>query len=1521
MSRSSQEPPLRPSNRMRSRSERARCDACKEREVQNAQLHSEMRALEMELKELRKRPDRGYCGRCREWEAQYAQLQSENHSLGTQLQELQKRIQELNEIIRGHEADAKLLTAQKQQLKVENERLKTQTAELLRELEQAKSVSGTDSRGSPWVGSELPSGVRSITPYAQDLARERDELAATNKRLVENLADLQRQLQERSGSERRPRPPSLSDTPNSFSDSSSQPPALAEPQEASDQGSNAPLKQKIRHLEVQLEKSTNVIAVKDDELAQLRELLGALSNVGMIPEGRHAGRDSSSTEGSGARSFDPRGVKPSFGGKPSTKTELVPQLQRVLGSLGSENVRLLQENSQLSTMVHELNSQVASLQAFRDEANQTHQRLQAQVGDTTLMKSLQTELSAAHMFISELEAELGAAREEASKLQSDSTQRENFVGSLQARLAQAEQELRDTVQKLDQTSRAAAEEAQKRDIFFAELKSQLVSHISSFAGELKEVLGQLGGLLPVLSESLEKHALSGARASIDQALHVAQGFLRVIQGFSMEKLSGAQEDAVVQGVLQQVAFAEQRCTQQAAENRCLVDELKAAERKAAEKTEQIFRLQSDKMLMDSLLLQSNQDLLQLRASLGRLEIANAQLEAALAMLFGQNGFFKLKYQQLLRAKHEAMQDETYHLQQEVSRMSGALRQAHLQAQEHDLMFEKLKQERDIIAEEEAKLRAELGAVRGTAVSDNARLKAELSSCAMQLEQVSKAQREKSEEIMRLQQVISNLTVSSREAQYEAQDREAELEALKHEREQWLEENAKLRADSGKIRSELSSISLAENTGLKDELRSCAMQLDQAIRRQQEEHQEVLRLQQEVSSLSFSARDRELAIEQLAQARNQSLDECAKARAQLAAVRGTDSDDNSRLREELRGCSCELERSRRALQGKCDEVAQLQQEIRSLTGSLRQVQQDREQCLRESAGLQSQLAEVCSSANAESCRLQNELKTASGQHNEVLRLQQQLLSASTSAQEREQALRAALQDREQTVKERDQLRAELTTIRGAAITDTARLKDELKVCAGQLEQSAKALHQKNEEVLRLQQEVSKLSVAVRQAQIQSQDQSVFDKLKVTHQQGVEECSRLRAELEAVSGAAHTESARLKEEIKICAVRLEQATASLQEKNEELHQLQQQLLAMSGSAQERDVLLAELAMIRGAALTETARLKDELKACAVQLEQSAKALHQKNEEVLRLQQEVSKLSVTVRQAQLQLRDRDITLEKLVQERDQCLEDSARLRVNSSKGMRAYAAPSEQASRDQQSCAEVFRLQQEVSSLKLVIQQLQLEAQERLVTVQHEQKHEECSLLRAELASVREAALVENGCLRDELKVCTLQLQQATEKLMELQMTRLPCESSVNQGEYVCELQSEIRSLSEQLRHTREELAAQIAVNAKLSVEVQTTACGLAGESPPSVSIMISDNPCSSDVQTPCTRDVECLRGQLDASLSDLSLAQRQLGLLQEENARLAAAVAQLRSKVEELEGFRSSGIGRVLEFVRTAKHGTR
>eukprot|EP00906_Rhabdomonas_costata_P015272 RCo021967 len=1514
MSRSSQEPPLRPSNRMRSRSERARCDACKEREVQNAQLHSEMRALEMELKELRKRPDRGYCGRCREWEAQYAQLQSENHSLGTQLQELQKRIQELNEIIRGHEADAKLLTAQKQQLKVENERLKTQTAELLRELEQAKSVSGTDSRGSPWVGSELPSGVRSITPYAQDLARERDELAATNKRLVENLADLQRQLQERSGSERRPRPPSLSDTPNSFSDSSSQPPALAEPQEASDQGSNAPLKQKIRHLEVQLEKSTNVIAVKDDELAQLRELLGALSNVGMIPEGRHAGRDSSSTEGSGARSFDPRGVKPSFGGKPSTKTELVPQLQRVLGSLGSENVRLLQENSQLSTMVHELNSQVASLQAFRDEANQTHQRLQAQVGDTTLMKSLQTELSAAHMFISELEAELGAAREEASKLQSDSTQRENFVGSLQARLAQAEQELRDTVQKLDQTSRAAAEEAQKRDIFFAELKSQLVSHISSFAGELKEVLGQLGGLLPVLSESLEKHALSGARASIDQALHVAQGFLRVIQGFSMEKLSGAQEDAVVQGVLQQVAFAEQRCTQQAAENRCLVDELKAAERKAAEKTEQIFRLQSDKMLMDSLLLQSNQDLLQLRASLGRLEIANAQLEAALAMLFGQNGFFKLKYQQLLRAKHEAMQDETYHLQQEVSRMSGALRQAHLQAQEHDLMFEKLKQERDIIAEEEAKLRAELGAVRGTAVSDNARLKAELSSCAMQLEQVSKAQREKSEEIMRLQQVISNLTVSSREAQYEAQNREAELEALKHEREQWLEENAKLRADCGKIRAELSSVrgtALTEQSCLKDELKDCTTQLEQMTKRQKDDQQEMIRLRQEVSVLTFSARDRDVVLEEITRDRDQKLESLATLQTELTTVRKAALSESCRLKEELEAHQIQLK-------GKEAAMCHAQQEITALKASVKEVH--------------------------------------------------------LQMQEREQAYERLKLDFGQRLEDCEKLRAELATVLQAANMESFRLKSELKSSASQLEQALSDLKGKSGEVSQLRDEASLLTNEIRETQARLKErESELDKLKQESDNNRQECDRLRAdcgrfqsEVNAVSGAALAENGLLKDELKSCANQLEQAMKGQREKGKEVARLQQELSLAIVSAQEREAaferlmrdrdvcfeasasLRGELTTVRGTALSENLRLRDELADCEIQLERAKAAQREKEEEAARLQREISSVSALLCEAQRQTKDYSLTVENLRCDHVRSLAECEKLRSSCSEFEAKLAAVSGvaleeravlQAELKQVTSAqdsEVARLQQKISAMTISAQERDL-AFERLAQDRN-QCFDELNKLRGEVVTIHGTAVAENLQLKDdlsaasadnsriksELNSCKLELERLTREHTELRS--IVQQSQLSTGDeaqrksqeiQILSLQSEIKCLSDRLRQ-KEDLAAR-STPAHLAL---VSPGGLAGTLTPSSFISVAEEEhqrekvnCASILKQR-DQEIEYLRGQLDLSQTELYVARTQREFLKEENARLQAN-EQRRSFAEGGDISRSSGC--VLEVIRSPKPG--
>ena len=74
----------------------------------------------------------------------------------------------------------------------------------------------------------------------------------------------------------------------------------------------------------------------------------------------------------------------------------------------------------------------------------------------------------------------------------------------------------------------------KQNTIFVEVKSQLLSHVTGFYEELKQVFSQLAVLVPRLSDSLEKYAPVGARASVDQALHVAHGFLSWIQGLSTD---------------------------------------------------------------------------------------------------------------------------------------------------------------------------------------------------------------------------------------------------------------------------------------------------------------------------------------------------------------------------------------------------------------------------------------------------------------------------------------------------------------------------------------------------------------------------------------------------------------------------------------------------------------------------------------------------------------------------------------------------------------------------------------------------------------------------------------------------------------------------------------------------------------------------------------------------------------------------------------------------------------------------
>eukprot|EP00906_Rhabdomonas_costata_P029710 RCo041968 len=1069
-----------------------------------------------------KTPQTPRCCGCKERDVQIDALRNENHALLLEVEELRARAMQLTEALQGQETDVKTLLSQDEHLKAENDQLKAQTAELLQELERTKAQL-LGCQGSPDVGCcHSPS----IQLQLQEISRERNEFAAANRQLAEELAELQRLLQDQTSSrameaetnarlkvqlqelqslrcnaERQLREygsPSRRSLP-------SHSPCCASPSVA-DPGCIL-LKQKIRELELQANKSTNALAEKDAELVHLRELLRTFSTAALHWEGRSAEKEGCAGEG-GERECSrisdscPGSKSPGMGSKPlSTKAVLLPQLQRVLESMGgenniliAENVRLLHENGQLSTLVHELTSQVASLQVFRDEAREVQQRLEAEKGNTIRLKSLEAELSAAHLSISELGTELSTARKEVSQLQYDTAHREQLASSLQARLVEADGELRLTLEKLNNATRAASGEAQKQNAIFVELKSQLISHVTCFHEELKQVLCQLAGLVPRLSDSLEKYALVGARASIDQALHIAHGFLRCIQGLSTEMFYTGEEDVVSRGLLQQVAVSEQRCSQHAAENCRLIEALKSTDRKVTEASEHLNCLQSENLSLRSMVQQSGQEVLSLRAYAGRTEIANNQLETTVGLLSGENGFLKAQYQQLLRSSQDARCQEVSRLQQEISRMANTIRQTQLQVQERDLSIQNLKQQRDQLTEEAGKVCAELAAIRAAAYQESTRLKEELKLSTEELQQSRSDLEAKSEEVIRLQQEISTLTVTLRQAQLQAQDREMVFEKLKQDREQCLDESAK-------VRGELASVRAAANTEtcrLKEELKAYANQLEQARSEQQAKSEEVIRLQQEVTTLTVSirqaqlqAQDREVAFEKLKQDREQCAQEsakirseCSKLRAELATVSGAALTENSHLKEELRCCSGQLEQATKCQQEK---------------------------------------------------------------HKEVVRLQQEISAMTLTAQEREMALEKVKEARDQSFEENSQLRSEFARSSGCVQSENCRLKEQLSCCGLKFEETTKSLRLKVEESSRLQEEACKLNLALRQAQLQAQDRDLaLEKMKLDRDQWLDECARLRAdcsklraEVSSVSGAALSENVRLKDALKACAFQLEQA----------------------------------------------------------------------------------------------------------------------------------------------------------------------------------------------------------------------------------------------------------------------------------------------------------------------------------------------------------------------------------------------
>eukprot|EP00906_Rhabdomonas_costata_P029709 RCo041966 len=1374
-----------------------------------------------------KTPQTPRCCGCKERDVQIDALRNENHALLLEVEELRARAMQLTEALQGQETDVKTLLSQDEHLKAENDQLKAQTAELLQELERTKAQL-LGCQGSPDVGCcHSPS----IQLQLQEISRERNEFAAANRQLAEELAELQRLLQDQTSSrameaetnarlkvqlqelqslrcnaERQLREygsPSRRSLP-------SHSPCCASPSVA-DPGCIL-LKQKIRELELQANKSTNALAEKDAELVHLRELLRTFSTAALHWEGRSAEKEGCAGEG-GERECSrisdscPGSKSPGMGSKPlSTKAVLLPQLQRVLESMGgenniliAENVRLLHENGQLSTLVHELTSQVASLQVFRDEAREVQQRLEAEKGNTIRLKSLEAELSAAHLSISELGTELSTARKEVSQLQYDTAHREQLASSLQARLVEADGELRLTLEKLNNATRAASGEAQKQNAIFVELKSQLISHVTCFHEELKQVLCQLAGLVPRLSDSLEKYALVGARASIDQALHIAHGFLRCIQGLSTEMFYTGEEDVVSRGLLQQVAVSEQRCSQHAAENCRLIEALKSTDRKVTEASEHLNCLQSENLSLRSMVQQSGQEVLSLRAYAGRTEIANNQLETTVGLLSGENGFLKAQYQQLLCSSQDTRYQEAFRLQQEISGMANTIRQTQLQVQERDLTIQNLKHQIDQLTEEAAKVRAEFVAVRGTCSTETARLLEEIMTCRTELQQARSGQEVKSGEVIRLQQEISTLQGGFAEKQLLLQNLDLASEKLKQDRERCLEESIKLQAQ---LSSVVSSAEV-ESFRLKSELKASALQVERLSQCQRDAEKEVVRVQQELTSALISVKDRDSEIAALKLERDRCSNESAKLHGELSSLRGS-LVENERLKDEIRACADQLEQAREE-------------------------------------------------ESAEAIRLQNE----------IVRLTSEIRDAQVQLQTREKAYDMLQRDLELCREESDKLRVEVQTVRSAASTEASSLKSELKACVVQLERLTLEGQGKRDEVIRMQQEMSSLSLSVQERDL------VLQKLKQSRDQGFEDSAKLRAELAAVRGTTLTENARLKEELKACALQLEQARKGQQDKTGEVIRLTQEISSLRTGIQEaelfarnRDVqydqveqssrrcledcakLQAEIASARSSANAETIQLKNELDACVIQLEQATKLYHEKYEEAFRMQEEMSAIRTT-------LQDREATFSALLQERDSLLE--------------------------------------------------------------------QLTQLQGELVRVRDAAFVETGQQKEEIKGFMHQLEQVTRALAELHSQ---CSQTGWRGQraaqdpHLLEMQAGIRSLSEQLQRSRDELAARIADNTNVSVQVQTTPCQVA----------VFDERQYQQVPESARRSMKeqelgYLREQLNLTRAELHAARGQKNFyLQEGSSRVTARPPQLHRPMDTRDSV-SFGTGRVVEIVRPVEPGTR
>lgn len=174
-----------------------------------------------------------------------------------------------------------------------------------------------------------------------------------------------------------------------------------------------------------------------------------------------------------------------------------------------------------------------------------------------------------------------------------------------------------------------------------------------------------------------------------------------------------------------------------------------------------------------------------------------------------------------------------------------------------------------------------------------------------------------------------------------------------------------------------------------------------------------------------------------------------------------------------------------------------------------------------------------------------------------------------------------------------------------------------------------------------------------------------------------------------------------------------------------------------------LHTELSFIRGS-LIENTRFRDEIRACAAQLEQ---AREEESAEAVRLQNQILSLISENRDAEFKLQTCDKAYEQLKRVQELCVEECDKLRaelrnvrsaasVNISLLMEEFKACTVQTERltlpQQETRAEIIRLKQEISVLAVSAQERDFGLQKKLKQ-RRDQGLDDGRKLRAELATI--------------------------------------------------------------------------------------------------------------------------------------------------------------------------------------------